>query len=151
MRLEGEVDDDRHGVTVPRLWTPPLRRLDRRTSKGWDVIDFARIVLGIRLYPWQQWLLVHALELDPDGSYRFSKVIVEVARQNGKTTLVTVLEAYWLFVDALAHPEHVSPDRFLVVGAPARSDSSTRCACAVIIGPMPSPPHTPMIRRSSEA
>lgn len=124
MRMAGEKDDAEHGITVPRLYTPPLRRLTRKTSKGFDVIDFARIVLGIRLYPWQQWLLVHALELNADGSYRFGKVIVEVARQNGKTTLVTVLAAYWLFIDALAHPEHVRPDKFVVVGAAQTLDNA---------------------------
>lgn len=122
--LYGQIDDERHGITVPRLWTPSLRPLNKKTSKGFDVIDFARIVLDIKLYPWQQWLLVHALELNPDGSYRFNKVLVEVARQNGKTTLVTVLAAYWLFVDALAHPDMVSPDKFLVVGAAQTLDNA---------------------------
>ena len=122
--FDGQVDDEQHGITVPRLWTPSLRPLDKKTSKGFDVIEFARIVLDIKLYPWQQWLLVHALELNADGSYRFNKVLVEVARQNGKTTLVTVLAAYWLFVDALAHPDHVSPDKFLVVGAAQTLDNA---------------------------
>lgn len=124
MVFDGQIDDEQHGITIPRLWTPSLRPLTKKTSKGFDVIDFARIVLGIKLYPWQQWLLVHALELNTDGSYRFNKVLVEVARQNGKTTLVTVLAAYWLFVDALAHPDQVSPDKFLVVGAAQTLDNA---------------------------
>lgn len=122
--IAGQVDDAKHGITTPRLYTQPVRKLTRRTSRGYDVIDFARIVLGIDLYPWQKWLLIHALELNPDGSYRYSKVIVEVARQNGKTTLVTVLAAYWLFVDALAHPEHVPPSKFVVVGAAQTLDNA---------------------------
>lgn len=123
-QVKGEVKDEKHGVTVPRLYTPELRPLTDETSKGFEVIAFAEMVLGVHLYPWQQWLLIHALELNADGSYRFRRVIVEVARQNGKTTLVTVLAAYWLFVDALAHPDKVPPSKFLVVGAAQTLDNA---------------------------
>ncbi|MEF2735647.1 MAG: terminase, partial [Bifidobacterium choerinum] len=81
-----------HGITEPRLWTKPLRPLTRETSLGFEVIDFAEQILGIRLYPWQKWLLIHALELLNDGiTYRFRRIIVLVGRQNGKTLLVQVL------------------------------------------------------------
>lgn len=80
------------------MFTPPLRKLTRSTSRGFAVIDFAREVLGIELFPWQKWLLVHALELLPDGSPRFRTVVVLVARQNGKSTLSQVLALYWLYV-----------------------------------------------------
>ena len=109
----GAIDDERHGVTLPRIYTPPLRPLDKNTSNGFAVIAFAEIMLHVHLYPWQQWLLVHALELLEDGSYRFRKVIVLVARQNGKTTLMGVLAAWWLFVDSNKHPDRV--DRKSVV------------------------------------
>jgi hypothetical protein len=56
-------------------------------------------VLGLELRPWQEWLLIHACELRPDGRPRFRKVLVEVARQNGKTFVPVVLAAYWLFVE----------------------------------------------------
>lgn len=56
-------------------------------------------MLGIELLPWQKWLLVHALELLPDGSYRFRKVVVLVARQNGKSTVMQVLTLWRMFVD----------------------------------------------------
>lgn len=87
----------RFGHEVPRVFTPPLRKLTRKTTLGFDVIDFARDVLGIELYPWQKWLLVHMLELLPDGSLRFRTVVVLVARQNGKSTLSQVL-ALWFMV-----------------------------------------------------
>lgn len=74
----GAIDDERHGVTLPRIFTPPLRPLTKETSNGFAVIAFAEIMLHVHLYPWQQWLLVHALELLEDGSYRFRKVIVLV-------------------------------------------------------------------------
>jgi hypothetical protein len=55
-------------------------------------------VLGWRALPWQRWLLIHALELLPDGRPRFRTVLVLVARQNGKTALLVVLALFWLFV-----------------------------------------------------
>ena len=82
-----------------RLFTPPLRELTRETSYGFAVIDFARDVLGLPLDPWQEWLVVHAGELLPDGRPRFRKVLVIVARQNGKTHLLKILALYWLFVE----------------------------------------------------
>ena len=120
----GAIDDERHGVTLPRIFTPPLRPLTRETSNGFAVIAFAEIMLHVHLYPWQQWLLVHALELLEDGSYRFRKVIVLVARQNGKTTLMGVLAAWWLFVDSNKHPDRVPPVKFLVVGAAQTLDNA---------------------------
>lgn len=104
------------GKTEPRLWTRPLRELTPETSLGFEVIEFAATILGIDLYPWQRWLLIHALELLPDGEYRFKRVIVLVARQQGKTTLAAVLAAWWLFVDSARHPDRTPPLKFKVVG-----------------------------------
>lgn len=87
------------GRTEPRLWTPPLRELTPDTSIGFDQIGFARDVLNHPLDPWQEWIVIHAGELLPDGRPRFRKVLVLVARQNGKTELLVVLTLYWLFVD----------------------------------------------------
>ncbi len=108
--------EKQYGRTEPRLWTKPLRELTPETTLGFEVIAFAEVVLGIILYPWQQWLLKAALELMPDGSYRFRKVIVLVGRQNGKTTLASVLAAWWLFIDSARHPDRVPPLKFKVVG-----------------------------------
>lgn len=85
------------GSTTPRLYTPPLRILTPETSEGFKVIAFA-ILIGRPLDPWQAWLVVHALELYPDGRPRFRQLLVLVARQNGKTELLVVLSAYWLFL-----------------------------------------------------
>lgn len=104
------------GKTTPRLFTPPLRKLTPETSRGFEVIEFARVILGVELYPWQQWLLIHALELLDDGTYRFKRVIVLVARQQGKTMLASVLAAWWLFVDSARHPDRVPPLKFKVLG-----------------------------------
>lgn len=90
----------RYGKAVPRLWTPPLRELTPETSLGFDVIDFARRVLQKELLPWQRWLAIHMLETRPDGSLRFRKTIVLVARQNGKSTFMQILAAYMMIAEA---------------------------------------------------
>jgi hypothetical protein len=97
------------GSTTPRLWTRPLVRgrrgpcgcgcaLTPATSLGFSAVDFATGVLGFELIPWQRWLLIHALELRADGRFRFRTVLVLVARQNGKTTLVEVKNLWKMFV-----------------------------------------------------
>lgn len=87
------------GRTEPRLFTPPLRPLTRETTRGWEVIDFARDVLGEPLLPWQEWLVIHAMELLPDGTYRFRTIMALVARQNGKTSLSRTLALWRLYID----------------------------------------------------
>lgn len=97
------------GSTTPRIWTPPLVTgppgpcgcgcaLTPKTSLGFSAVDFAHDVVGIRLLPWQRWLMVHALELRPDGRFRFRTVLVLVSRQNGKTSVVEVKNLFKLFV-----------------------------------------------------
>jgi hypothetical protein len=110
------------GRTEPRVWTKPLRELTPETSRGFEVIEFALVILGVVLYPWQKWLLIHALEIMPDGQYRFKRVVVLVARQQGKTTLASVLGAWWLFVDSARHPDMVPPVKFKVVGVAQNLD-----------------------------
>lgn len=52
------------------------------------------------LLPWQRFFLIHALELLPDGSFRFRTVVLLVARQNGKSTLAQVLALFFMYVRA---------------------------------------------------
>lgn len=85
------------GHAVARRFTPPLRELNAETSHGPRVSAFARIMLGIEPDPWQDWFWLHALELNPDGTYRFRTILLLVARQNGKTTAVQVLFLWALF------------------------------------------------------
>lgn len=94
-----------YGSQIPRVFTPPLAPLEPRSkatesrTAGYDVIDFAEDILGVELFPWQKWLLVHALELNPDGpGFRFRTIVTLVARQNGKTTLSKVLALWFLYV-----------------------------------------------------
>lgn len=101
----------RHGSETPRIFTPPLRELTEETTLGFAAVAFAEDVCGIDLFPWQKWLLIHALELAPgltvstmsergklDPLFRFRKVVVLVARQNGKSTLSQVLSLFFLYV-----------------------------------------------------
>lgn len=87
------------GREQPRVWTKPLRPLTCETTRGFEAIQFAEDVLNLTLTPWQKWVLIHGLELMPDGTYRFQTVIVLVARQNGKTMLLKVLSLYKMLVD----------------------------------------------------
>ncbi|WP_433445660.1 hypothetical protein [Nonomuraea sp. CA-141351] len=97
------------GSTTPRLWTPPLVTgppgpcgcgcaLTPATSRGFSAVDFGQDIIGMRLIPWQRWLLIHAHELRWDGRFRFRTVLVLIARQNGKTTIVEVKNLWKLFV-----------------------------------------------------
>lgn len=90
--------DELLGSTEPRLYTKPLRPLTRETTRGYEFIDFCRMI-GEPLLPWQEWLATHALELLPDGSYRFRVVLVLVARQNGKSSFKRLLSLWRMYVD----------------------------------------------------
>ncbi len=99
----------RLGKTTPRIYTPPAVTgppgpcgcgcaLSPTTSLGFSVVRFADGIARRPLLPWQRWLLIHALELSPDGSLRFRNVVVLVARQNGKSTLSQVLALWAMYV-----------------------------------------------------
>jgi hypothetical protein len=71
--------------------------LDEYTD-GPAAIAFATEILGITLYPWQEWFINHALELDTTGQfYRFRIIICMVARQNGKTTVENILALWHMY------------------------------------------------------
>lgn len=94
------------GREEPRIYTPPLRELTPETSAGFSVIQFAEECLGFTLFPWQKWLLIHALELMPieigdhplRPRFRFRTVLVLVGRQNGKSTLTMILILWFMMV-----------------------------------------------------
>lgn len=109
----------------PRLWSKPVRELTPETSLGFEVIEFALKILEVRLLPWQQWLLIHALELNEDGTYRFKKLVILVGRQNGKTTLLTILSLWWLYVDSLRSTNRIAPSDFLILGTAQDLDTAT--------------------------
>jgi hypothetical protein len=97
------------GSTTPRIFTPPLVTgrpgpcgcgcaLTPATSLGFSALEFFKDPLGIDPLPWQRWLMIHAHELRPDGRFRFRTVVVLVARQNGKTTIVEGKNLWKMFV-----------------------------------------------------
>lgn len=85
------------GNTQPRIFTPPQRRLTRQSTLGFAFIDFCRDILGLELLPWQEWLAKHALEVDKNGQFIYQIVVVEVARQNGKTTMAKAMALFFLY------------------------------------------------------
>lgn len=112
----------RFGCQTPRLFTPPKRTLTPDTSLGFEVIEFWDWMrdrleeldanrgpdddtdyLGLlpRALEWQRWLLIAALELldGPGAIFRFRTVLLLVARQNGKSVLLTVLILWRMFQD----------------------------------------------------
>ena len=90
------------GKTVPRVYTPPLRELTEQTSLGFACVAYAREVLKKNLYPWQEWALIHMLEIVGDlgaaWHFRFRTVLIMVSRQCGKTVLSEVLASFFLNV-----------------------------------------------------
>lgn len=119
------------GKETPRIYTLPNRELiactcapgtcpadfdpermdglgcgNGRTTDGFNAIRFANKMMGLQLFPWQEWLLKHALELDEDGTYRFRYVLVLIARQNGKSLILLILALWHLY--ALGSPEVIA-------------------------------------------
>lgn len=90
------------GKTEPRIWTRPLRELTPETSLGFIAIEYARSILEMELYPWQEWALIHSLEIVGDLStewhFRYRTVFYMVSRQNGKTELSKVIASFFLNV-----------------------------------------------------
>lgn len=90
------------GFTEPRIWTPPLRQLNKQTSLGFACIEYAETILKKSLYPWQKWALIHMFEivgsLEKEWHFRFRTVLLLVSRQNGKTVLSEVIASFFLNV-----------------------------------------------------
>ena len=90
------------GKTAPRIFTPPLRKLTPETSLGFAAIEYANDVLHKKLYPWQKWALIHALEiigdLETGWRFRFRTILFLISRQNGKTVLSEVIASFFLNV-----------------------------------------------------
>lgn len=90
------------GSKEPRLYTEPLRPLTRKTSLGFLCIEYAEKFLDETLYPWQKWVLIHALEitgeLKSEWRFRFRTVLILVARQNGKTKISYIIASFFMNV-----------------------------------------------------
>lgn len=90
------------GKTEPRLFTKPLRKLTPNTTLGHAAIAYAKEVLEMELYPWQEWALIHGLEivgiLNKEWRFRYRIICYMVSRQNGKTELSKIIASFFLNV-----------------------------------------------------
>ncbi|MBL8926328.1 MAG: terminase [Pseudonocardia sp.] len=97
------------GSTTPRLFTRPLVTgkpgpcgcscaLTPETSEGFRAVRFAEDILGVKLLPYQRWLLIHALELRAPGRFRFRTLLILISRQNGKSWICRLVALYFLYV-----------------------------------------------------
>ncbi len=87
------------GKTEPRIWTPPLRKLTRKTTLGYAFCDFCEAI-GVELLPWQKWLAIHSLEIVTENGgwrFRFRVVLILISRQNGKTYFEVLLNIFFLY------------------------------------------------------
>jgi hypothetical protein len=85
------------GLETPRIFTPPRRELTPETTHGFACIAFAEEILEVQLFPWQKWVLLHALELNDDDTYRFRFIVVLVGRQCGKTLVMLILALWHIY------------------------------------------------------
>lgn len=113
------------GHTKPRLYTPPLLihcdvsrsdacdcgcGLNPDTSWGFECCDFLENVLKWDLLPYQRWLYIHALEKAVDGTgFRFRKLVVLIARQNGKTKWLKGLGLWRMYLHPSGKPSADCP------------------------------------------
>ena len=88
------------GSEFPRIVTAEQVPLTPETTLGFDCIEFAEQVLRVSLNPWQKYFIKRALEILPDGSYRYRTVLLLVARQSGKSLVMTVVALYMMLVAA---------------------------------------------------
>jgi hypothetical protein len=101
------------GAVNPRIVTPPLRDdlwTNPDASWGHDFADFCALI-GWPLRTWQYRLAIRLGELFPDGSSRYRKAIILIARQNGKTLFTRLLILYWMFVERVSEIVATSTDR----------------------------------------
>lgn len=124
------------GKETPLHFTEPLRELTPNTSLGFECIEYAELVLGWTLLPWQKWLLIHALELREDGTFRFQAVVVLVARQNGKTHLIKLL-ALWRAYMGRKDPTTGNPPLILATSQKLDQARETWQAAVDLAGSIP--------------
>jgi hypothetical protein len=76
-------------MPAARIETPSPS--DVAGSYGAAAEEWSAVVLGVRLRPWQRYVLDRALEHREDGSLRWPNVLLTVSRQSGKTVLIPIL------------------------------------------------------------
>jgi hypothetical protein len=81
------------GSQRPRVWSAP----SAPTSAGDEAVRLARVA-GLELLPWQEFVVEHAMRQGSDERWAAFEVLLLVPRQNGKGTVLEVVELYALFV-----------------------------------------------------
>jgi len=81
-------------------------RLETTTKSGAESVateigDFAQAILGVTLEPWQLHVAA-GMTQQVDGNWVCRQSLVSVARQNGKTTLMSALIGWWLATQGTA-------------------------------------------------
>jgi ABC-type multidrug transport system fused ATPase/permease subunit len=75
------------GSPTPRIHSP----LNDLPSKGPELIDFAKTIFPNGFMPWQEWAAIHSHKVKPDGRWATPLNCIVVARQSGKSTLISLL------------------------------------------------------------
>lgn len=81
------------GSQTPRVWSVP----SAPTSAGGETVRLASLA-GLELLPWQAFVLEHAMRQRADERWAAFEVVLLVARQNGKGSVLEAAELYMLFV-----------------------------------------------------
>jgi len=89
-----------HRFTAPLLADPDGLPV---YSAGYRLIEVVHTFTSLRLYRWQQDLIIRILEQCPpghpkEGRLRYRQVVVSMARQNGKSVIASVLALYGLLL-----------------------------------------------------
>lgn len=110
-KTPGHVGINRHpaGFVLPRIWT-----VDDSTELDYTIADGALAWMdsdacpGPPLLPWQRFVVREALATR-DGSWRYRRVVLRLARQQGKTTLVRSLLSWMLLCgsEVLGEPQRI--------------------------------------------
>lgn len=89
-----------YGCTLPRIESVQAQPLTPATTMGYKCIQFAEVALGMRLLPWQEHFLKRALEVDAVGEFKYRYVYLGIARQQGKSTIMSVVALFMMFMGA---------------------------------------------------
>lgn len=95
--LEGPgvvAPDKPSGAQAPRIETVPATAL---SSSGQEAVELAALA-GLKLDPWQQYVLDRGLGERSDGSWSAFEVAVNVPRQNGKGGIIEARQLAGLFL-----------------------------------------------------
>jgi hypothetical protein len=80
------------GSQVPRVWSAP----SAVTSAGPEALALAETA-GMEPMPWQRFVCERGLRENADGSWAAMALLLLIPRQNGKGTIIEIVELYCLF------------------------------------------------------